>query len=261
MILARSIAFNVLFYLVTAIMAVLGLPFLVTRRTALFWAVLWARTSVWLTRTVAGIRVEVRGREKLPPGGCIIASKHQSALETFAIVPVVSGFAFVLKRELNWIPLFGWYTTRTGMIPVNRGGRGTVLRALTQVAKAAVARGRRIMIYPEGTRRAPGAEPAYKFGVIHLYSELGVPCVPMALNTGLFWPRRSFLRRPGTAVIEVLDPIPPGLPRDVFRSRLETALEGATARLIAEAAGSPRLTATTDVPHPARQASPPGSSL
>jgi 1-acyl-sn-glycerol-3-phosphate acyltransferase len=235
MTIARSIAFNLLFYVVLAVLAIVGLPMLLTRRGPMRLATLWARISIWLLEVVAGIRVEVRGREKIPPGGCLVAAKHQSALETLALVPLFPHFTYILKRELNWIPVFGWYTMRAGMIPVNRGARSAALRAIAEHARRAIAERRQIIIFPEGTRRPVGAEPVYKHGVTHLYSELGVPCVPVALNTGLFWPRRSFLRRPGTAVIEVLDPIPPGLDGQAFRSQLQEVLETATNRLLREA--------------------------
>jgi len=240
MIVARSLAFNLLFYLSTLVLGFVGLPTLVSRRAATAWGTAWARWLVWLTEHVAGIRIEVRGREHIPEGGCLVAAKHQSALETYSLVPAVPGFSFILKRELNWIPVFGWYTARTGMIPVDRGKRGAALRAIAIHARAAIAAGRRIIIFPEGTRRPVRAAPSYKFGATYLYAELGVPCVPVAVNTGLYWPRRSFLRRPGTAVIEFLPAIPPGLDKDAFQQTLEAAIETATEKLLAEAVGPAR---------------------
>ena len=162
-------------------------------------------------RVVCGIKVEYRGLEKIPPGALLVASKHQSLWETFALLPLFSDPAFILKRELQWIPFFGWYAWKAGMIPVDRGRRAQALADMTERARASSARGRQIVIFPEGTRRAPGAEPSYKFGIVHLYGETGIACLPIALNSGLFWPRRSFLRYPGTIVAEVLDPIAPGL--------------------------------------------------
>lgn len=234
MMLLRSVVFNTAFYLSFLVIAVLALPALVSRDATFAVARAWARTNLFLMKHLAGITLEVRGREKLPSGGCLIAAKHQSALETFGIVPYVGTFAFILKRELNWIPLFGWYTTRTGMIGVNRGARSKALREMTVEAREKIAEGRQIIIYPEGTRRPPGAEPNYKYGSVHLYSELGTVCVPVAVNTGLYWPRRSFLRYPGTAVLEFLDPIPPGLDGETFRKKLEEVIETASNRLIAE---------------------------
>ena len=132
------------------------------------------------------------------------------------------------------MPFFGWYAMKAGMIPVDRGRRGQALADMTERARAELDRGRQIVIFPEGTRRAPGAEPRYKFGIAHLYGETGIPCLPIALNSGLFWPRRSFRRYPGTLVAEVLDPIPPGLSKEDFAARLQQDIEAATARLIAE---------------------------
>jgi 1-acyl-sn-glycerol-3-phosphate acyltransferase len=133
-----------------------------------------------------------------------------------------------------WLPLFGWYTRHGGMIPVDRGAGKAALSGMTGDARQALAEGRQIIIFPEGTRRPAGADPKYKFGVAHLYAEAGVPCVPIALNSGLFWPRRRFLRFPGTVRVEILDPIPPGEERNTFFARLQDEIEAATARLIAE---------------------------
>jgi 1-acyl-sn-glycerol-3-phosphate acyltransferase len=239
MTLARSLAFNALAYAGFLVLAIVLLPTLAFGRHAIFVAArAWASMTLWLMRHVAGLELEIRGLEHLPPGGCIVACKHQSALETFGIVPVIGDFAFILKRELNWVPVFGWYTSLSGMIGINRGAGSAVLRALVPAAAAAVAEGRRIIIYPEGTRRPVGAPPNYKFGVSFLYGALGVPCVPVAVNTGLFWPRRSVLRRPGTAVVEFLEPIAPGLDRDIFARELERRIEEATQRLVAEGSRS-----------------------
>jgi 1-acyl-sn-glycerol-3-phosphate acyltransferase len=235
MIVIRSLAFNIAFYTFFFFCAVLGVPFLIAPKGALAVARFWSRTNIWLLKMIGGIDLEVRGRHNIPADGCIIAAKHQSFLDTFGMVPYVGDFAFILKRELNWLPLFGWYTSRAGMIGVNRGARSKALKEMTVDAKKAVANGRQIIIYPEGTRRPPGAPPVYKYGPVHLYSELDTPCIPVAVNTGVFWPRRSFLRYPGTAVVEFLDPIPPGLDGEAFKEKLERVIETATAKLIAEA--------------------------
>ena len=160
--------------------------------------------------------------------------------------------AFILKRELMWIPFFGWYAWKAGMIPVNRGKRSQALADMTACARAELARNRQIVIFPEGTRRAPGAEPSYKYGIVHLYAETGVPCLPLALNSGLFWPRRSFRRYPGTIVVEVLDPIPPGLDKQVSPSGCSTMIETATARLIAEGERELAQGSTRDASHRTR---------
>jgi 1-acyl-sn-glycerol-3-phosphate acyltransferase len=187
-----------------------------------------------LLRVVVGIKVDIRGREKIPAGPILVASKHQSAWETFALIPLFRSPVFILKRELQWIPIFGWLLIKGRMVPVDRGGGASALTAMTERARIELADNRQLIIFPEGTRRPAGAEPRYKYGVAHLYVAAGVPCVPIALNSGLFWPRRSLLRIPGTVVLEVLDPIPPGLDKDEFFERLKNTIETATARLIEE---------------------------
>jgi 1-acyl-sn-glycerol-3-phosphate acyltransferase len=234
-VIVRSVIFNVAFYLNLLVHFIAAIPTLVMpRRAILAVATFWGRTNLWLLRAICGIKVEYRGLEKIPQGPLLVASKHQSLWETFALLPLFDDPAFILKRELLWIPFFGWYAWKAGMIPVNRGKRSQALAAMTVRAREELGRNRQIVIFPEGTRRAPGAEPSYKYGIVHLYAETGVRCLPIALNSGLFWPRRSFLRYPGTVVVEVLDPIAPGLARPVFAERLQQAIEQATARLIAE---------------------------
>lgn len=231
----RSVLFNLVFYLTLLVYLIVALPLLLLPyRHMIAHAKSWARANLWLLRVVCGIKTDFRGLEKIPPGGLIVASKHQSVWETFALLPLLEDPVFILKRELMWIPLFGWCLWKGQMIPVNRGARGPALAAMTDRARIEVQRGRQIIIFPEGTRRAPGAEPQYKFGVAHLYGQLGVPCVPIALNSGLFWPRRSFLRFPGTVRLEILDPIQPGLDKQVFADRLRADIETVTARLVEE---------------------------
>jgi 1-acyl-sn-glycerol-3-phosphate acyltransferase len=231
----RSLLFNLVFYLNLGVL-LLGafLTLALPRRAVLEMAKLWGRSSVWLLRAICGTRVEFRGLEKLPKGPLIVAAKHQSTWETFALLHLFDDFTFIVKRELMWIPIFGWCMAKGRMIPVDRGAGSQALGAMTKRAREEIRTGRQLIIFPEGTRRAPGAEPRYKFGVAHLYAEIGVPCVPVALNSGLFWPRRAFRRLPGTIVVEVLDPIPPGLDKDAFFKRLQGDIETATARLIAE---------------------------
>jgi 1-acyl-sn-glycerol-3-phosphate acyltransferase len=231
----RSIVFNVLFYLSTALWLIIALPtFFLPYRAILEVAKAWGRTNLVLLR-VAGIDYEVRGRNKIPSGPLIVAAKHQSAWETFALLPLFDNPVFIVKRELQWIPIFGWLMIKGRMVPVDRGARSQALNAMTERARVELARGRQLIIFPEGTRRPAGAEPRYKHGVAHLYAAEGVPCVPIALNSGLFWPRRSIRRVPGTVLVEVLDPIQPGLDKDVFFKQLQHEIESATARLIAEA--------------------------
>jgi 1-acyl-sn-glycerol-3-phosphate acyltransferase len=233
--LIRSVLFNTLFYLNLAVQIVAALPTLLMPR----WGILavarfWARTNLWLLRVVCGTKVEFRALAKIPPGPLLVAAKHQSLWETFALLLILSDPAYIMKRELMWIPFFGWYTWKAGMIPIDRSKGSQALAEMNACARRELARNRQIIIFPEGTRRPPGAEPKYKYGVAHLYVETGVPCVPIALNSGLFWPRRSIRRYPGTIRVEVLDPIPPGLGKDAFFERLQRDIETATARLIAD---------------------------
>jgi 1-acyl-sn-glycerol-3-phosphate acyltransferase len=222
----RSAIFNVLFYVNLALFLVLGSWFFFTPRK---WSIralqTWARSSIFLLRIITGTRMEVRGAEHIPSGPCLVAGKHQSFWETFAILPLLDDPAMVLKKELTYIPFFGWFIYKFRMIPVERSAGTQALKTMMERAQAEVAAGRQIVIMPEGTRRAPDDPPAYKPGAAAVYGKLGVPCVPFALNSGLFWPRRQFLRRPGTIVISFLEPIPPGLPRKVFQPRLEAAIE------------------------------------
>ncbi len=236
LILVRSIVFNLLFYLNTLIYLIIALPtFLMPYRAVVAVARSWGRTNLGLLRVVAGIDIEVRGREKIPDGPIIVASKHQSAWETFALLPLFDNPLFILKRELQWIPIFGWLMIKGRMVPIDRSAGSQALMAMIERARIELADNRQLIIFPEGTRRPAGAEPRYKFGVALIYAAGGVPCVPVALNSGLFWPRRSIRRLPGTVVLEILDPIAPGLDKDAFFKRLQDDIETATARLIAGA--------------------------
>lgn len=235
MLVLRSIAFNILFYVGTALYLIAALPtFFMPYRAIVEVAKSWGRFNVFLLRVVAGIDCEIRGREKLPQGAILVAAKHQSAWETFSLLPLFDNPVFILKRELQWIPIFGWLTIKGRMVPVDRGKGARALTDMAERARIELAAGRQLIIFPEGTRRPAGAEPSYKFGVAHLYAAEGVPCVPIALNSGLFWRRRSWLRHPGKVLVEILDPIPPGLDKNVFFERLQDSIETATARLIAE---------------------------
>ncbi len=238
--LLRASAFNLAFYLWTAVLALAGLPLLPlwdearTRAYARF----WERGIHRLLRLLVGLTFEVRGREHLPPGPALIASKHQSAWETLTFHLLVPNLVVGLKRELTRIPLFGRYLLKAGCIPIDRDSPQRAIRSLVAGARRAVARGDCVLIFPEGTRRPPGAPPDYKPGVVALYRALGVPCVPVALNSGLFWGRRSWLKAPGRIVVEFLEPIPPGLERRRFQELLEARIEEATRRLVAEAEGN-----------------------
>lgn len=240
MVVLRSALYHIGFYVIMAAIFAVTLPyfFFLPHGGVMRVVRFWAASSVWWLRVSTGLKLELRGAEKLPPGGALIAAKHQAAIETFALVPLLSDPTYVMKRELMRIPLFGWYTRKAGMIPVDRAGGAKALRALAARVRAAVSEGRQVIIFPEGTRRPPGAPPDYKPGVSLLYRETGLPVFPMALNTGLYWPRKSLLRYPGTMVMEILDPIPPGLDTKGFGRELQARIEPASDLLIAEAAAS-----------------------
>lgn len=241
MTLLRSTLFQVLFYSLTLILMILFSPVMLLPRRWGWWVVpLWSKALLLLMRVVAGIRIEVRGRENLPEGGFIAALKHQSAWETVTLIPLFSSPTFILKRELRWIPIFGWYTAKFRQIPINRGKRSEALAAMMEAARAAIAEKRQILIFPEGTRRPAGAEPRYKYGIAHLYRDLDCPAVPIAHNAGLYWPRSSWNVYPGTVIVEILPPIPAGQAADVFHARLTAVIEAASDRLIEEARRAPK---------------------
>jgi 1-acyl-sn-glycerol-3-phosphate acyltransferase len=232
----RSILFTVLFYANISVLMILSLLTLaMSHRIQLIFIRSWAFSSLWLLRVICGTRIEWRGVRNIPPGACIVACKHQSFLETFAVYKILDDPSFVLKRSLMWIPVFGWHMAKAGVIPIDRGAGVSALSRMTARARDVLAQARQVVIYPEGTRRPPGAEPAYKGGVAYLYDKTGIACVPLALNSGLYWPRRSFMRYPGTVVIEALEPIAPGLERRAFLTLLQSRLEEASARLLEEA--------------------------
>ena len=235
----RSALFVPVFYINTALFVVLG-SFLLfgPRRYAMMGLRAHAIVSLWLLRVIVGTRMEVRGAEKLPKAPYLVASKHQSAWDTFALIPIFSDPAMVMKAELAHIPFYGWFSRKFEHVFVERARGPAALRKLVRDAKARADAGREIVIFPEGTRRAPGAAPDYKSGAVALYQGLGLPCVPMALNSGLYWPRRKFLRYPGTIIVEILEPIPAGLSREDFRTELQGRIEAAASRLIMEAARS-----------------------
>jgi 1-acyl-sn-glycerol-3-phosphate acyltransferase len=233
--LLRSLAFNALFYLSLVVLMIVALPtMLLPRRFTVAMAKQWGRNSLWLLRVVCGTKVEWRGRDHVPDGPLLIAAKHQSIWETFALLPLFPDPTFVIKRELMHIPLFGWLAWKSGMIPVDRGSGLKTLRAIREGTRTALAQDRQIIVFPEGTRRPAGAEPDYKSGIAHIYVGVNATCVPVALNSGLFWARRHFMRHPGTIVVEFLDPIAPGMRRGDFLRHLETTIEAATARLVDE---------------------------
>lgn len=236
----RSLAFVPVFYLNTALFVVGGSFLLLgPRRYAMMGLKAHAIVSLWLLKVIVGTRMEVRGREKLPAPPYLVASKHQSAWDTFALIPIFTDPSLVMKAELAHIPFYGWFSRKFEHVFVKRDRGPSALRQLIRDARARAEARREIVIFPEGTRRPPGAAPDYKPGTVALYEGLGLACVPIALNSGLYWPRRSLMRYPGTIVVEILEPIPAGLPRAEFRDELQRRIETASSRLIVEAARSP----------------------
>ena len=232
---AGSLAFAAFSYGLLAVMMVACLPLLLgPRRWSLAAVRVWSRASLAALRVLCAVRVEVRGREHLPRGAALVAAKHLSMLDTVAPLLMLDDPAYVLKRELMRLPFWGWYAAKTDMLPIDREGGSATLRALVHGARTRMDDGRQVVIFPEGTRRPPRAEPDYKPGVAGLYRELGAPCTPLATNSGLFWPAHGWLRRPGVAVFEFLPPIPAGLKRASFMAVLEERIETASARLLAE---------------------------
>jgi 1-acyl-sn-glycerol-3-phosphate acyltransferase len=245
LILARSLVFSALFYANLLVHMIVALPTLVLPYPVLRAFIRsYARSSLWLLRVICGTEVSWRGTENIPRGSCIVACKHQSAWETFALYAVLEDPIYILKRELMWIPLFGWYTWKAGLIPVDRSAGMAALSRMTARAQRAFTgpRPRQLVIFPEGTRRAPGASPSYKPGIVHLFARAGLPCVPAALNSGLFWPRRSLVRRPGTIIVEFLPPIAAGFDRTGFLAHVRDAIEEASARLIQESGNRNQVT-------------------
>jgi 1-acyl-sn-glycerol-3-phosphate acyltransferase len=237
MLLLRSLVFDALLYLTMGVIGILGAPLAL-------WSVdgayavcrAYCRVIFVLLRVICGLRVEVRG--PVPTGEVVVAAKHQSFLDIMILFEALPRAKFIMKKELKWAPFVGLYALRIGSTPVARGERAKAMKAMVAHAERA-AEPRQLVIYPQGTRVAPGARPPFKVGAGVLYERLGSPCVPAATNAGVFWGRRSFYRRPGLAVVEFLDPIPPGVPIPDFMRRLEDAVESASDRLMREAGFDP----------------------
>jgi 1-acyl-sn-glycerol-3-phosphate acyltransferase len=228
MLAVRSATFNIVFYTYTALCSVIAMV------AAIFWpsrmlpvARLWSRGWLHAYRVICGVSYRVDGTGHVPDGPCIIAMKHQSIWESCAVFAIFARPVFVMKSELLWIPVFGWVMKRMGCISVKRGTGKLALQSMIRGAREASARGCQIVVFPEGTRSLPGSPPAYKSGVGHLYTALQLPCVPVALNSGLVWPRRGLLRPPGVVSVRILPAIPPGLPRQQMFDRMVHDIEGA----------------------------------
>ena len=236
MTLLRSALFLLWFALVSAVLNIGFLPaLLLPPRVAMLGCRWWCGLSLWGLKVFAGLDYEVRGQ--IPAHGALVAAKHMSMWDTIALFHLLGAPAIILKHELFNVPFYGWYTKKIGMIGIDREGKAAALRNMAAASRDAIAKGRSLLIFPEGTRKKPGDAPDYKPGVAALYSQLGKECVPVALNSGLYW--TGFIKRPGTIVIAFLPPIAPGLRSREFMAALEASIEGATSRLLAEGSVRP----------------------
>jgi 1-acyl-sn-glycerol-3-phosphate acyltransferase len=234
MIFLRSLTFAIWFYLTMAVWGLIYMPAVLLGHDRFIWHAMrgWGKSTIWAMRWMCGIRISFEGLEHLPPpGAALLASKHQTTLDTVLPAQFVAEPVFVVKRELINMPVFGFYMKR-GMIPVDRSAHAKALKDMMRAARLAVAKGRQIVIYPEGTRQELDARPDYKPGIAALYRDLNLPVTPIALNTGLVWRPSGIIRKPGHITIKVLPPIPAGLSRDEFMSRLERAIEDESQALL-----------------------------
>jgi len=233
MIIIKSLIFTLAFYLATYVLLFLTLPVLLIPKKYNFMPYYWCGLITWLARKMVGIKEEVIGAENLPKSPYLIVSKHQSAWETLAFNYIFPKCAFILKKELLRIPFFGLYLIHAGMIPLDRKNSSGLKRML-RIAKQRIKEGRSVVIFPEGTRTKPGTINSYKKGVYLLYRTLNVSVVPVALNSGVFWPRNTLLKHAGTIKVEILKPIEPGLDEKTFMEKIETEIETASNRLYKE---------------------------
>lgn len=233
-----SLVHVVVSYFMMLPIAILFFPYALVSRNGAFAACkTWCHVTLWLARVLCGLKTEVRGTP--PTGEVLICAKHQSFLDIILIFKSVPRGRFIMKRELLWAPILGQYALWIGCIPVARGRRAEAIRKMLDgVRKGRIDPGQ-LIIYPQGTRIPPGVKAPYKVGAAVLYQELGQPCVPVACNVGLFWPKKGVMRRPGLAVVEFLDPIPPGLPPEEFRTLLEERIETRSNELMREAGFDP----------------------
>ena len=237
----RSYAFVLWMYGLMVVMGIVCLPtLLMPRRAALGAMAVWRRLVLWGLRVLCGITFEVRGREHMPRGGALVAMKHQSMFETIIAWEFVPDPAIILKRELMRLPIFGWYAWKLRNVPIDRAGHASALRKMLAEARGRVREDRQIIIFPEGTRLAPGEHIPYKPGVAALYGALDCPCVPVALNSGLYWPAHGVTRRPGRIVFHILEPIQPGLKRETFMAALEERIETASNALLPQEQAGPQ---------------------
>lgn len=233
MTLLRSLLFVILLYGSLVIMGIVWLPALLMPRSVTVMGIrIWARIARWGMKHICGASTEIRGLEKLPEEPLILTPKHQSMIDTLLPFLFLKDPCFILKKELMYYPIFGMYAAKTKMIAIDRNGSTKALKEMTAKAKDAIADGRSLVIFPEGTRIAPGVHEPLKPGIALLYKELGLPCVPVALNTGYCWPAKGILRHPGHMVMEILPQIDAGLNRKVFMKTLEERLENGTSPLL-----------------------------
>ena len=233
----RSFVFNIAFYAWGLFCTIAFLPTLILPRPYILWVTkFWIRGVIGICKHVLRLQINIIGLEKLPNKPLILAAKHQSTWETLIFHHFFADPSVVLKQELLWIPLFGWYLKKLRMIPLSRSKRRGAkdLKNLLKKAEEVVAKGQPILIFPEGTRSHPEQKGTYHFGVARLYQHLKIPVIPIAHNAGLFWPRRGFIKYPGCITLEFLDPIEPGLPRQEFMSILEHKIESETNHLVRE---------------------------
>jgi 1-acyl-sn-glycerol-3-phosphate acyltransferase len=229
MLFLRSLLFTLWFAGLTLAMGILALPLLLgPRKSAVALSHFWARAVLWGLKVIAGVHMRVTGT--VPRAPVLVAAKHMSTWDTLAIYVALGDPGIVLKRSLLLIPFFGWFVGKTAAIPIDRAAGASALRNMTRNAQAVLTQGRPVVIFPEGTRRKPGAPPDYKPGVAGLYGQLGVSCIPVALNSGAHW--QGFWKHPGTITLAFLEPIPPGLKRAQFMPILEERIEGATRALL-----------------------------
>lgn len=233
MLFIRSLLFNIICYTtlfvgccVNSLIGVFS-----PRATIKVWNYGFIPFLVWNLKHIAGIKVEIRGAEHIRQEGVIYAGKHESALETYILTNYIRKASFILKKELTYIPIFGWAQYFYGMIPVDRSAGSAAMKSMLRHAQIRIEQKRPIVIFPEGTRRRPGDEPVYKPGVALLYQHLNLPVIPIASNTGFFWAKSSFMRYPGKVIFEFMEPIQIGLDKKQFMSELQNRIESKCAEL------------------------------
>ena len=241
LIILRSITFHVVYYINCTFWFIFATVAWVMPRDAMVWmARVWGVSSIYLHELITGAHVTIRGIEKIPDGPILVAAKHQSAWETMGLVPFFPRTTYILKRELLWVPLFGWHLIKAGQVPIDRGDRTKATESIRRGVKRAAAEGAHIMIFPEGTRRKVNAPPAYRYGVARIYDAVNTPCIPVAILSGLAWPRNTLLHYPRPITMEFLEPIPAGLPGETFFEQVQESIETGVDRLMIEAGETPR---------------------